>query len=288
MPIIKTGHSIKSSSFILDQIPNSVFAYSIEKVKNSYDGPCVRAWKAGGTEQEIGFSGVTLDLTSAQTFWGASSGKISRFYDQSGNNRHLIQNTSASQPLVQYNSTFAKPVVNINYTEMTYDVGDLSAILTNNFHFFSVFIVNAYNAGNDYYSQLTDPVLGATTANGISNYYSNYYGDRRDRFLPMASATYTDNFAEVASVHNIGSRILITHSRNGSDNYIKKNGVLVGSKAGTAGPLVTGTQTKYYFGNTAAFAQPNQYSICQFWFNRYLDSKEEKLMENYLIGRYLT
>jgi hypothetical protein len=48
-------------------------------------------------EQDIGFTGNGLDSASLLAFVGANSGYVTKFYDQSGNGKDLIQTTASKQ-----------------------------------------------------------------------------------------------------------------------------------------------------------------------------------------------
>lgn len=52
------------------------------------------------TEQDIGFNGADLDTAALLTFCGAGNGYISKWYDQSGNARDMLQATTGSQPQI--------------------------------------------------------------------------------------------------------------------------------------------------------------------------------------------
>jgi hypothetical protein len=74
-------------------------AYSLRLVNDAYVGYAVKVRRSSdSTEQDIGFSGTALDTAALTTFVGAGDGFVSKWYDQSGNNRHLDQATLASQP----------------------------------------------------------------------------------------------------------------------------------------------------------------------------------------------
>lgn len=51
-------------------------------------------------EQDIGFSGNSLDTTSLASFVGSDSAYITTFYDQTGSGYHLTQATASKQPRI--------------------------------------------------------------------------------------------------------------------------------------------------------------------------------------------
>jgi hypothetical protein len=58
------------------------------------------------TEQDIGFSGNSLDTASLATFVGAGNGFVVTFYDQTGNGRNAVQATAAKQPRIVSSGTY--------------------------------------------------------------------------------------------------------------------------------------------------------------------------------------
>jgi len=79
-----------ASAFLptLATAPNG--AYGLNKLVSAYSGPAVRVVRASDSaEQDIGFSGNSLDTAAATTFQGASSLTVKTRYDQSGNANHI-------------------------------------------------------------------------------------------------------------------------------------------------------------------------------------------------------
>jgi hypothetical protein len=104
-------------SFLLDEYPSSSAAFSLRKVNSSYNGSAVRVRRSSdNTEQDIGFVNNQLDTASLTTFVGSGNGFVSTWYDQSGNNRHVSQSVSNSQPRIVSASVIeninGKPVLN--------------------------------------------------------------------------------------------------------------------------------------------------------------------------------
>ena len=97
-------------------------AYSTRLVKSSYSGPCMRVRRASdNAEADVAFdatykrvtiactatitaagsSGLTVGTTmSFGSFYGSSSCFVTTWYDQTGNAKHAIQTTAASQPRI--------------------------------------------------------------------------------------------------------------------------------------------------------------------------------------------
>lgn len=100
MPIFY-GHNQMSNLF-LDNYPSASVAYSLRKLKSSYSGNCITVRRSSdNATQDIGFDGSGfLDTSSIKTFVGSSSGYVSKWYDQSGNARDMVQATAGNQPRI--------------------------------------------------------------------------------------------------------------------------------------------------------------------------------------------
>lgn len=80
----------------------AAYFYSLEKVKSTYSGSCIRVRRASdNVEADIGFlSDKTLDVAALSAHCGASAGYVRTWYDQSGNGRNAAETTAANQPLI--------------------------------------------------------------------------------------------------------------------------------------------------------------------------------------------
>lgn len=91
------------NNFLLDQIPtSSVGAYSLRKLTSSYTGNAIRVRRGSdNTELDIPFDGGGLLNTNILlNFAGIGDAFVVTIYDQSGNNRNVIQGTASSQPKI--------------------------------------------------------------------------------------------------------------------------------------------------------------------------------------------
>lgn len=83
---------------LLNAYPNAGAAYSVRKLSSSYTGSALRVRRSSdNTEQDIGFVGLDLDTTALSSFVGANNGFVTKWYDQSGNSRDMVQATAANQ-----------------------------------------------------------------------------------------------------------------------------------------------------------------------------------------------
>ena len=89
-------------NLLLDDYPNSAYAYSLRKLDKDYTGASIRVRKdtTGQPEQDIYFIGNELDTASLKSFLNARSGFVVTWYDQSGNARNATQTTQAEQPRI--------------------------------------------------------------------------------------------------------------------------------------------------------------------------------------------
>ncbi len=86
---------------LLDAYPGAGAAYSVRKLSSTYTGAALRIRRSSdNTEQDIGFVGFDLDTTALSSFVGAGNGFVTRWYDQTGNGRHMLQTTAGLQPTI--------------------------------------------------------------------------------------------------------------------------------------------------------------------------------------------
>lgn len=94
--------SINFTPFLLDLYPNAAVAYSLRLLRSAYTGSAIRVRRSSdNTEQDIGFTlGGVLNTTALTSFCGSGNGFVTTWYDQSGNERNLMQSTASSQPQI--------------------------------------------------------------------------------------------------------------------------------------------------------------------------------------------
>ena len=118
-------------SYILDLYPSAHHAYSLRKLRSAYTGFCLRAWRTGGVEVNVGFDSnftISLDspITAISGFGTTSSTNLGQFggcpgysnpdgvttsttevrvvtwYDQSGNGKNVTNTVSGARPFIVY------------------------------------------------------------------------------------------------------------------------------------------------------------------------------------------
>lgn len=96
-------------SYLLDTYSGATLAYSFRQLKTGVTN-CIDVVNSSNITATIGFSSGYLDLAALDAHCGVGSGTISRWWDQSGNNRHANQSTASQRPTVY--SSGAKVQVN--------------------------------------------------------------------------------------------------------------------------------------------------------------------------------
>jgi hypothetical protein len=105
---------------LLDQYAGAAAAYSLRSLTLYYTGPVVRVRRSSdNTEQD--FTATQVTDGSLATFCGAGNGFVRTWYDQSGNDYHMVQATTTAQPLVVSSGTLqtlsAKPTLVFDGTD---------------------------------------------------------------------------------------------------------------------------------------------------------------------------
>lgn len=72
--------------------------HSIVRFQN-WNGPCCNIVRASDSAvKTIGFRDNIIDMSAVRAFLGKGEGRVSQWYDQTGNSRHMTQATAASRP----------------------------------------------------------------------------------------------------------------------------------------------------------------------------------------------
>lgn len=86
----------------LDTYTGAYLAYSLRKLRTAYTGNAVKVRRdTDNVEQDIGFdNNGNFNMNALKNFIGSNAGFVTTWYDQSGNNRNLIQTVAAEQPRI--------------------------------------------------------------------------------------------------------------------------------------------------------------------------------------------
>jgi hypothetical protein len=105
-----------SQQKLLDIYTDAIGAYSLYSLNSSYTGPIIQV-RRSSDNQENNFYADDINNGNLLSWVNNSEGFISRWYDQSGNGKHAIQNTANLQPkIVSSNSiTNAQGIISPYY-----------------------------------------------------------------------------------------------------------------------------------------------------------------------------
>ena len=98
------------STYTVSSYPNAIAAFSIRKLATTYTGSAFEVRRSSdNTTLSIGFNSYgNLDTATLLSFVGTSltsTGYVTQWYDQSGNNNHISQSTAASQPVIVWSGS---------------------------------------------------------------------------------------------------------------------------------------------------------------------------------------
>jgi len=101
-PVFGSG----GAQYLLADYPGFAAGYSLRQL-NPASQYCVRVRRSSDdSEQDIGFvynsntNQYFIDVATLESFCGMGNGFVKTWYDQSGNDNHLTQTTSANQPII--------------------------------------------------------------------------------------------------------------------------------------------------------------------------------------------
>jgi hypothetical protein len=224
MSFYRTNIEKNSSSKVLDIYPSAEGAYSLNKLRTSYTGFCIRAQKADNSTLDVGFIGDNLDTASLLTFAAGADVKVTTWYDQSTNNKNVTQVTYSKMPII----VEAGVLVTYNYKPTMKFVGANSTQLTAPY----VNIVNTYSIFS-VYSNVTTGAICSVVKSGTSDYcllYSNGSNMIYRHNGGTAISTTPTLLQNINSVFNVSSVTSFYYNKT-----------LVNSIAATTGSVPTGT-----------------------------------------------
>ena len=98
------GLSAPATSSFLDDYPGALAAYSLRKLSSTAT-KAIRVRNSSGSETDIGFdSNGNLDTASLDLHCGSNVGRISKWYDQSGNSEDMVQSNQSDMPVIKDSS----------------------------------------------------------------------------------------------------------------------------------------------------------------------------------------
>ncbi|WP_126146879.1 arabinofuranosidase catalytic domain-containing protein [Synechococcus elongatus] len=227
---------ISLSQLLSDVATTNVFAgYSLRLLSSSYLGPCIRVRRStDGATQDIGFTGNIVDVSAILSFVGSGNGFVHTWYDQSGNNRNLIQASVGLQPqIVNSGSLIADaglPCMQLDGVDDTFTLSSASATL-------SVFaVINTIDSQWMLSGGSTIFVMAAEgnnsspdTAAGSPNYYRNN-GAALERTRQALLGSYSTGVKLVASVMpltGVNGDLFLFRFQSGGFNFAAKVSELI-------------------------------------------------------------
>ena len=88
------------STLLLDTYTGASLAYSFRKLNSSYSGYCIRVQNDSAVNLDVGFSGDYLDTAAIASHCGGGNGRITVWYDQSGNGLNATQASVSAMPTI--------------------------------------------------------------------------------------------------------------------------------------------------------------------------------------------
>ncbi len=99
--IAKPTYDKLKHHLLINEVPGAAVAYSIRKVNGNYNGNAIRVRRSSDdAELDIGFAYNYLDIGQLKAFVGLDTAYVTKWYDQSGNERDAVQETEGNQPII--------------------------------------------------------------------------------------------------------------------------------------------------------------------------------------------
>lgn len=111
-----------NSNTPLDNVTDYKLAVGLRLLRTSYTGSALRIRRGSdNAEANFGFIGNELDLSSINTFLGASQGYCTILYDQSGFGNDVVQTNDWQQPLLFLLGQNNRPVLRFSSSQFMYN-----------------------------------------------------------------------------------------------------------------------------------------------------------------------
>jgi hypothetical protein len=204
---------------LLDEFTGAAAAYSLRDLTFLRGGPVVRVRRSSDNAEQD-FTAIQITDGTLAAFYGAGTGSVRTWYDQSGNGFHAQQATTTAQPQILLSDTNSKPTISFD--------GSNDLLL----------------ASAAIYNQLT--IFGVqrfrSTGSKIAFGYGDYRADMQIGLWQIQSGAIT-----VGSYTQNTSYALRVLSRESGNSKAFNNGAQSGSTVTTA--LTQSTTTTLAFGN---------------------------------------
>ena len=233
--------------YFLNAYSGAGAAYSVRKLSSTYTGAAIRVRRSSdNAESDIGFSGVNLDTTALNSFVGAGSGFVTRWYDQSGNGRNMSQNTAGLQPSIVSGGT----IITRN--------GNVSIYFNSAFN---IFLTSAYSFSNGPLSTIGVVNADGTTATDVFGLYhsTNFeigrhsndkwgFGNLNTQAVIVTTVPGVAGYLTSAFTLTNNATYLIYSNWNGNLNPVKhrRNAIAGTDSANSGSTLRTGSTSMVY------------------------------------------
>ena len=170
-----------SYEYLLDAYPGAYLAYSFRELSSTYTGACVRIRRGSdNVEQDFGFVDNYLDTSAVFTFLGASIGFIVKIYDQTGNLKHWINATAATQPKIALSKigAFASIFADTSQSTLSADTASLFGVTVADYGVVNIPTTNTFFSYGNSESTSTFYLFGRsgnTSAIDANTGYPKYY-----------------------------------------------------------------------------------------------------------------
>lgn len=212
---------------ILDTVGGASVAYSIRKLNSNYTGYCVKVKRSSDNSlMDVPFNGLGyLDKTSLLDFVGTSSGYVTIWYDQSGNNRDF-KNTVGTGPIIVNSGTLINvnglPCLNCNTKRgISTDTLTLSDIISLDYENYISAVIVDDNSNPANLSSLISICKGIPRFNIWLGYNSKIQYE--------VGAYPSNNILESSPINWVGNQHLLTCLRTTSNSYIYTDSSLLKS-----------------------------------------------------------
>jgi hypothetical protein len=232
---------------LLETYYGSGAAYSTRRIRTTYTGPALRVRRSSdNTEQDINFNtNGDLDTTALISFTGTSNGFVTKWYDQSGNGRDMIQTTGANQPQISMNGIVftekGKPTITSTgacVMSMNGTIPVSTAISS-----FILLRTNIIKSNNNS-GMFLGFIAGAHLSPSRNSLGTNRYYGTNDITYPSLSTgnnyiTITNNSNKVDAWEN-GTQV-VNNVNSASDSILASTGISLFDRWLNSGPLTLGT-----------------------------------------------
>jgi hypothetical protein len=224
-----------TTQLLLDEYPNAAAAYSLRELSTAFVGQPIVRVRRSSDNVEQDFTATEITDGTLTTFTGANDGFVTTWYDQSGNAKNAIQNTTTLQPEIVSSGVLyllnGKPCIFSKENDRFIASGTVSDWKFLNFGTSSIFTVDKPNIGVQNYH-----LFGTS---------SGAYVGRRGVNLRMGSSYSASDGTNIIAESNISisysqqllSIILDTSNAEGNRLNFYRDGLILGNDTGIGTPL---------------------------------------------------